>query len=239
MATRKTITKAQAVRYRHGSRAVKSEILDVVRAVTGYHRDYARRALRMALTPREVKARARRPGKYDAEVVAAVESQLKPPCEAHGQTQSPRCRRPLHPRHRLAPTRQRHQALPRFWPRVLQQPDPARTPQDQPHPPTRSTRLHRSLSPPQPQISTASVHFPIRQRGHRNNLSPSPGRWSVNRKQPRKEAMDRSGCPRYRASTSYGGLLCWRSIPYLAHYWDSGPFASLRHGPLEVHARKP
>jgi hypothetical protein len=48
MATRKTITKAQAVRYRNGSRAVKSEILDVVCAVTGYHRDYARRALRLA-----------------------------------------------------------------------------------------------------------------------------------------------------------------------------------------------
>ena len=38
MATRKTITKAQAVRYRNGSRAVKSEILDVVCAVTEYHR---------------------------------------------------------------------------------------------------------------------------------------------------------------------------------------------------------
>jgi len=42
MATRKTITKAQAVRYRMGPRAVKSEILDVACAVTGYHRDYAR-----------------------------------------------------------------------------------------------------------------------------------------------------------------------------------------------------
>jgi hypothetical protein len=38
MATRKSITKAQAVRYRNGSRAVKSEILGVVCAVTGYHR---------------------------------------------------------------------------------------------------------------------------------------------------------------------------------------------------------
>jgi hypothetical protein len=35
MATRKTVTKAQAVRYRRGSRAVKPEILDVVCAVTG------------------------------------------------------------------------------------------------------------------------------------------------------------------------------------------------------------
>jgi len=49
--------------------------------------------------------------------------------------------------HRLAPTRRPHQPLPRSWPRVLRQPDPARTPQDQPHPPTRSTRLHRHPHP--------------------------------------------------------------------------------------------
>jgi hypothetical protein len=73
MATRKTITKAQAVRYRMGSRAVKSQILDSVCAVTGYHRDYARRALWLALTPREVKARAARPPRYDAQVVGALE----------------------------------------------------------------------------------------------------------------------------------------------------------------------
>jgi protein-disulfide isomerase-like protein with CxxC motif len=74
MATRKTsITRAQAVRYRNGSRAVKSEILGVVCAATGYHRDYARRALRLALTPRAGKARARRTPNYDLEVVAALE----------------------------------------------------------------------------------------------------------------------------------------------------------------------
>jgi hypothetical protein len=73
MATRKTITKAQAVRYRNASRAVKSEILDVVCAVAGHHRDYARRALRLALTPRVVKALAGRSPKYDSEVVAALE----------------------------------------------------------------------------------------------------------------------------------------------------------------------
>jgi hypothetical protein len=58
MATRKTITKAQAVRYRNGSRAVKSEILDVVCAVTEYHRDYARRALRLG-PPRAAEDRGR------------------------------------------------------------------------------------------------------------------------------------------------------------------------------------
>jgi hypothetical protein len=41
MATRKAITKAQAVKYRSGSRAAKSEILDAVCAVTGFNRDYA------------------------------------------------------------------------------------------------------------------------------------------------------------------------------------------------------
>ena len=50
MAARKEITKAQAVRYRDGSKAEKSDILDTVCAVAGYHRDYARRALRAALT---------------------------------------------------------------------------------------------------------------------------------------------------------------------------------------------
>ena len=45
MATRKAITKAQATRYRSGSRAVKTEVLDTVCAVTGLNRDYARRAL--------------------------------------------------------------------------------------------------------------------------------------------------------------------------------------------------
>ena len=45
MATRQAITKVQATRYRSGSRAVKTEILDTVCAVTGFNRDYARRAL--------------------------------------------------------------------------------------------------------------------------------------------------------------------------------------------------
>ena len=45
LATRKAVTKAQATRYRSGSRAVKSEILDLVCTVNGFNRDYARRAL--------------------------------------------------------------------------------------------------------------------------------------------------------------------------------------------------
>ena len=64
MGTRKSITKAQAVRYRMGSRAAKSQILDTKCAVTGYHRDHARRALRLALTPRVVRPRPAGPRKY-------------------------------------------------------------------------------------------------------------------------------------------------------------------------------
>lgn len=73
MATRKAITKAQALRYRSGSRAVKSEILDMLCEVTGFHRDYARRALRSALTLRVVRPRVPRAPKYDGKVVAALE----------------------------------------------------------------------------------------------------------------------------------------------------------------------
>src|SRR5512143_2060672 len=56
MATRKAITRALAVRYRDGARALKADILDTVCGLTGYHRDYARRALRVALKPRVVAA---------------------------------------------------------------------------------------------------------------------------------------------------------------------------------------
>jgi hypothetical protein len=67
MANRKAITRAQAVKYRSGSRAVKSQILDSVCAVTGWNRDHARRALREALRPRAARAPL-----YDADVVAAL-----------------------------------------------------------------------------------------------------------------------------------------------------------------------
>jgi len=73
MANRGAITRAQASRYRSGPRAVKSEILDAVCAVTGFNRDYARRALKRAVGPRVVKPRTARPPTYDAKVVAGLE----------------------------------------------------------------------------------------------------------------------------------------------------------------------
>jgi hypothetical protein len=73
LATRKAITKALAVKYRAGSRTEKSAILDTVCGLSGFHRDYARRALGVALKPRVVTPRAARAPKYDARVVAALE----------------------------------------------------------------------------------------------------------------------------------------------------------------------
>jgi hypothetical protein len=73
MATRKAITKALAVRYRGASKELKGEILDTVCGLTGYHRDYARRALRAALKPAPVRVRAPRTPKYDPDVIRALE----------------------------------------------------------------------------------------------------------------------------------------------------------------------
>ena len=72
MATRKAITKKLAAQYRDASKELKGEILDTVCGLTGYHRDYARRALRAALRPRPVRPRAARAPKYDPGVVAAL-----------------------------------------------------------------------------------------------------------------------------------------------------------------------
>jgi hypothetical protein len=73
MAHRKAITRAQAVRYRNATKAQKSVILNSVCQVTGLNRDYARRALRLALVPKVVQRRAAREPRYGREVVAALE----------------------------------------------------------------------------------------------------------------------------------------------------------------------
>lgn len=73
MATRKAITKSLALRYRNASKELKGEILDTVCGLTGYHRDYARRALRTALKPQPVRKRAPRTPKYDPDVIRALE----------------------------------------------------------------------------------------------------------------------------------------------------------------------
>ena len=71
MPSRATITKTHAVRYRSPSRAGMSQILDLACAVTGFNRDYARWALRLA--PSRGQAAVPRPPEYDAKVVVAGE----------------------------------------------------------------------------------------------------------------------------------------------------------------------
>jgi hypothetical protein len=73
LANRKAITRSQALRYRNASKAGKAAILDSVCAVTGFNRDYARRALRNALRPKIVVTRAPRKPRYGATVVGALE----------------------------------------------------------------------------------------------------------------------------------------------------------------------
>ncbi len=52
MGQRQAVTKAIASRYRRASRADKGVILDELCAMTGWHRNHARKALGQALGPR-------------------------------------------------------------------------------------------------------------------------------------------------------------------------------------------
>jgi hypothetical protein len=72
MSQRKAVTKAKATAYAHGNRAKKTQILDDLVDLTGWHRDYARASLRQALKPRLVKPRAPRGPTYGPRVIAAL-----------------------------------------------------------------------------------------------------------------------------------------------------------------------
>lgn len=58
LATRKAITRSQAVRYRGASKAGKTAILDSVCRVTGFNRDYARRWVRRSSPPDRLGSRS-------------------------------------------------------------------------------------------------------------------------------------------------------------------------------------
>jgi hypothetical protein len=72
MSERRAVTKTVATRYARSSRTGKKAILDELCAVTGWHRDHARKALRGVLTLKEVRPRPPRPPLYDEPVIEGL-----------------------------------------------------------------------------------------------------------------------------------------------------------------------
>ena len=72
LSQRTAVIKQTARRYRRVDRVRKKVILDQWCALTGWHRDHTRKALREALTSKWVRPRTPRPPAYGEEVIAAL-----------------------------------------------------------------------------------------------------------------------------------------------------------------------
>jgi len=72
LAQKQAVSVAIATRYKRSGKAAKGRMLDELCATTGWHRNHARKALRLALVPRIVRPRAPRASRYGPEVIEAL-----------------------------------------------------------------------------------------------------------------------------------------------------------------------